>query len=301
MLRKLFGLFTIILAMGIPHAIRGADTNTVSGCIIGQTAPFSMFGVMYLSGQLPGHGFLDLDVKPENAEVFIDGKLMGTCDQFDGNPGYLFLKPGNYLITFKKEGYLTFEREIAMRAGIELEFNTRLIEVPAKDGYIGEKEPQEFTITEKALTDVQDASTVTPAPNGPLPSHETMDDTVGQTPPALIEKSGPGGTVSEEMEQQPEVMTGQGTVQFRVFPDQVAVYIDRVFIGTSSTLNEKKDGLTLPAGPHQLDLVAPGYQSISETITITINQVFHCRAILIPLPESVTNDEENLTQGSVSE
>src|ERR1700693_5551612 len=55
---------------------------------------------------------IDTDVSPEEAQVYLDGRYIGTADDFDGNPDYLYLKPGRYRIEFPLGGYerLTGER-----------------------------------------------------------------------------------------------------------------------------------------------------------------------------------------------
>ncbi|MFN3414282.1 MAG: hypothetical protein ACK42L_09510, partial [Thermoanaerobaculum sp.] len=50
---------------------------------------------------------VDTDVSPEHARVFLDGQLIGTADDFDGNPDYLYLRPGRYTLEFSLPGYET--------------------------------------------------------------------------------------------------------------------------------------------------------------------------------------------------
>ena len=66
------------------------------------------------------HGTLDMNVKPRATEVWVDGKLRGTCDAFDGHPKKLHLRPGTHRIKLVTPDGLEVAREIRVRAGIEV-------------------------------------------------------------------------------------------------------------------------------------------------------------------------------------
>jgi hypothetical protein len=53
----------------------------------------------------PPVGFADLDVEPEEAQVFVKGHLIGIADNYDGFPGYLALKPGTRTLVFRHPGF----------------------------------------------------------------------------------------------------------------------------------------------------------------------------------------------------
>jgi hypothetical protein len=52
-----------------------------------------------------GWGHLRLRVKPEHAEVFVDGYSVGLVDQFNGVFQRLHLEPGPHHIEFRADGY----------------------------------------------------------------------------------------------------------------------------------------------------------------------------------------------------
>jgi len=66
------------------------------------------------------YGVLDLNVKPKTTRVWIDGKLRGTCGAFDGHPNKLTLAPGIYRIKFVTPEGIEAERDVHVRAGIEV-------------------------------------------------------------------------------------------------------------------------------------------------------------------------------------
>ena len=66
------------------------------------------------------HGLLDLNVKPDSTAVWVDGTLRGTCDAFDGFPDKLALAPGMHRIKFVTPDGMEVERELRVRAGVEI-------------------------------------------------------------------------------------------------------------------------------------------------------------------------------------
>ena len=65
------------------------------------------------------HGVLDLNVRPKATEVWIDGRLRGTCAAFDGFPNKLTLVPGIHTIRFVTPEGIEAARDVRVRAGVE--------------------------------------------------------------------------------------------------------------------------------------------------------------------------------------
>ena len=59
------------------------------------------------AARLSGLGALDLNIKPKKTAVYVDGKYVGVASDFDGSPGYLWLKKGTHQLVFHKDGYRT--------------------------------------------------------------------------------------------------------------------------------------------------------------------------------------------------
>ena len=51
-----------------------------------------------------GYAAIKTDVEPDEAEVWLDGKYVGTADDFDGYPDFLYLEPGAYHLEFRLPG-----------------------------------------------------------------------------------------------------------------------------------------------------------------------------------------------------
>ncbi|MFC1854148.1 PEGA domain-containing protein [candidate division CSSED10-310 bacterium] len=227
-------------------------------------------------------GYLDLDVTPEDAQVYIDGVKIGICDQFDGFPEYLYLKSGTYRLTFKKEGYLDYEREITVSPGLEIEFNTHLKKAPHQDKQSPAEQPEVFFFEElkerkQDNTAVESQKKTAEKENMTLPvkSTETTEKSSKQTPDLQKhdpkETETPGAAISDT----------KGTLRIKVFPKNATIYIDRTFVGTAQILNAKENGIELPAGKHTIAIMMPGYQTIQQEIEIKAAHDNQLRAILV--------------------
>lgn len=80
----------------------------------------------------PDWAAIDTDISPEEAEVYVDGEFMGTADDFDGFPEYLYLTPGSHELEFRRDGYEPRSIQISARAGERLDLDFRL---PTLRGY----------------------------------------------------------------------------------------------------------------------------------------------------------------------
>jgi hypothetical protein len=71
-------------------------------------------------------GALDLDISPGRAQVYLDGQYIGTVDDFDGWPKYLWLPADTYDLVFYLDGYQTLGREMTVRPALVIDMDDRL-------------------------------------------------------------------------------------------------------------------------------------------------------------------------------
>ena len=71
-------------------------------------------------------GALDLNVKPKDTQVYLNGKYIGVTDNFDGVPRALWLKEGTYEMIFYLDGYATVVREFTIHPGVVIDVKQRL-------------------------------------------------------------------------------------------------------------------------------------------------------------------------------
>jgi hypothetical protein len=78
------------------------------------------------AAMIAGQGALEMDVKPGEAEVWVDGEYVADARDLDGYPSYLWLKKGTYHIAIKRGGYATFEQDVDVRRGKIMTMKVRL-------------------------------------------------------------------------------------------------------------------------------------------------------------------------------
>ena len=86
-------------------------------------------GVVVPPPTRPYYAFVDTDIHPEKASVYLDGKLIGIADDFDGYPGYLALKPGRHTLLFLREGYHSLSFKLDLHSGEMIDLDRKLPEV----------------------------------------------------------------------------------------------------------------------------------------------------------------------------
>ena len=83
-------------------------------------------GVDLNVAMMSGYGGVDMDVKPGQAEVWVDGKFMAEAKELDGYPSYLWLKEGVHHVVVYKGGYQRFEEDIEVQRGFKKDLRVRL-------------------------------------------------------------------------------------------------------------------------------------------------------------------------------
>jgi hypothetical protein len=83
-------------------------------------------GVDMNYAMMAGFGAVELNVKPNRADVWVDGKYIGEARDLDGYPSYLWLADGGHKLAVYKGGYKTFEEEISVQRGMKTEIKLHL-------------------------------------------------------------------------------------------------------------------------------------------------------------------------------
>lgn len=244
----------------------------------GYGAPYAPYGyVTYAPGEW---AVVDTDVSPDEAQVFLDGRFVGTADDFDGFPDYLYLKPGKYTLEFRLEGFETQSIDVDVRAGVKIDVGNKLKKIPGARQYGSYNPPQpeggvrrfwgkekdgpaavDIDTDESGYRDWRDRdgnpeeAPSADAPEAPpaAPSRPDSDDRV----PPRAAAPAPGPSTS-----------ARGRIVFRIEPDDAAVYVDDRFAGTAEELSSLSRGLQVPAGPHRVVVSRPGYGSESLQVQV---------------------------------
>jgi hypothetical protein len=83
-------------------------------------------GVDMNAAMIAGYGGIDLNVKPNRADVWVDGRYVGEARDLDGSPTYLWLAEGPHRVAVHKGGFLVFDEQIDVRRGMLSELKLKL-------------------------------------------------------------------------------------------------------------------------------------------------------------------------------
>lgn len=208
--------------------------------------PYYGPGVVVVPGGSQVHGAragaLDLDVSPERASVYLDGRFVGVCDDFDGFPDYLWIEPGTHDLAIYEPGFVTIARQITVEAG-------ELIQVD------DQMEPGDAVKPE----DLASKSTVR-REERLRRDRERLEENAVRPPSAEPSSDGRGAL---------DLRGEPGRLQLGVVPEDASVYLDGRFLGTGEELARLHSGLLVDPGQHRLEIVRPGYRSVERSFEAT--------------------------------
>jgi hypothetical protein len=83
-------------------------------------------GVDMNAAMMAGFGAVELNVKPNRADVWVDGRYVGEARDLDGYPTYLWLADGAHRLAVHKGGFQAFDEQIDVRRGMKTEIKLKL-------------------------------------------------------------------------------------------------------------------------------------------------------------------------------
>jgi hypothetical protein len=93
--------------------------------------PYGFYGPPYGYGYYDPSGAARIEVKPQEAEVYADGYLVGIVDDFDGFMQRLHLPPGEHEIQIYHQGYQTIREKVLFRPGATLKISSVMQPLPS--------------------------------------------------------------------------------------------------------------------------------------------------------------------------
>jgi hypothetical protein len=192
-----------------------------------------------------GMGALDLDLKPEEAEVYLDGYKIGVADNFDGWPRYLWLEEGTYDLVFHKDGFETLARQYSIYPGVIIDVEDRM-------------ERGEATLPEDLVARSSERR------EERLRRRAERGETAG---PAAWRDRVESERAEMEDDGYVDARGEPARLRLRVTPSDAAIYLDGEFLGTGDELGGVRAGLIVDPGEHELQVTRPGYVTETETFT----------------------------------
>jgi hypothetical protein len=196
-----------------------------------------------------------LEVKPKQAQVYVDGYYAGVVDDFDGTFQRLRLRAGTHELTLYLEGYRTVRQNIHVGQGQDSKIKFQMQPLPAGE----QNEPP-------------------PQPTNPPANDEEMGTPIGPPPrqPAGRAEGEPGGVGVV-------VAQGFGTLVIRVQPSGADVLVD----GERWQGPEGSERLMiqLSTGSHRIEVRKDGYAPFSTTIQVRSGETAPLNVSLPPRGE----------------
>lgn len=193
-------------------------------------------GQHYPGLKAPNTGPVDLNVSPKNAQVYLNGTLVGKARRFDGFPGYLWLPEGEHELILYMDGYETVVKNVEVVAGVKLETDINMVKGESKS-------VTELSVARKKRMD----------------ERQRLYDTYSKDRPRkkLAKPAGEGAA--------PTVVVDSATLALSISPADAVIYLDGRFLGTASGLTARGGTLTVTEGVHTLEVMRPGYVSKKTT------------------------------------
>jgi hypothetical protein len=88
--------------------------------------PYYSGGAEMGAAMVAGMGAVELKVKPNRADVWVDNRYVGEARDLDGYPNYLWLSDGAHKLAVYKSGYKVFQEDIDVRRGMKSELKVKL-------------------------------------------------------------------------------------------------------------------------------------------------------------------------------
>ena len=197
-----------------------------------------------------------LEMKPRDAQVFLDGYYVGVVDDFDGVFQRLDVPAGGHELTVYMPGYHTWREQVMFQPGEGYHFKGTLEPLPA--GAPPEPRPQ----PSNPPSGNNGANTYAPPPPNRDPN--PGGNSVYPAPPYRQPPPPPPG------EGRTQPMRGErsafGTLNLRVQPEDAVVQIDGE--RWDSPEGGSRLVVQLAAGPHRVEVHKDGFRPYSTTIQI---------------------------------
>ena len=214
-----------------------------------------------------GWSTVDIEVSPDLARVYLDGRYIGVSSDFDGDPDYLHLRPGKYKLEFRLEGFLPWSLDADVEAGAKIEVSKKLHrgsgdEAPhispapepeggvryfwGKEGGSLEAEPGDAD-DDRAGRDSDDDGDAEGSPES--------------SPEEFAESRDPDGPAANDLRH-------GAKLALSIEPPDAVVYLDGHFLGTAAEVSGADRGVPLTPGKHTISVLRPGSKDRTEVIDV---------------------------------
>lgn len=197
-----------------------------------------------------GMGALDCDINPEDTQIYVDGKYVGICDDYDGFPEYLWLEKGTYDIVFFRPGFQTIARQYTVYPGLVTDVEDRMTPGEAV-------KPDDLA---SKSTERRDARVEADRER----EWEAQQQEQEMSEPPRRYSRSPGSTPPGAY----DARRAPGRLRLQVMPLDASIYLDGRFIGTGDEISRLHSGLIVDPGEHRLEVVRPDYDAETQSFDV---------------------------------
>jgi hypothetical protein len=213
---------------------------------------------------------VDTDVSPESARVYLDGEYIGTADDFDGYPDYLYLRRGHYRLEFRLEGYQPRTIDVDARPGAKIDIDDKLVRIPGAPKYGSYDTPEPRGGVRRFWGKRQNVSVEVTGEDDEVYAdgrhfRERPGERADSDDSYVEERDREDRDTDADREEPPRrewrrrgaTQAGDTRLMLDVQPSDASIYLDDRFIGTPAELNA---GVAVAPGRHTLVVSRPGYR-----------------------------------------
>jgi hypothetical protein len=241
----------------------------------------------------PDWAAIDTDISPESAYVYLDGTYIGTADDFDGHPDFLYLKRGRYRIEFRLPGFEEKRIEIQARPGMTLRLDDDLRKIPGAKQYGSYDDPEPKGEIRRFWAKRRDVAESVDDEDEIYGDREYRD----RDRDYARDEDDPDDDAEDELEVRkedhemsdpprrepetwrestPETRRDEGRegarLRVRVEPADAVVFLDDRFIGTAGEIGSLSSGVSVSPGRHTVTVSRPGYKDRTVQIEVDENE-----------------------------
>ena len=180
---------------------------------------------------------IETKIDPSDAEVFLDGESVGYAKDYNGHWDELRTSPGKHTVSFRVGGYKTLTIDIDAMPGGRYVLDNSLSEGSGEEHKTIAAPPGPSRAQQHPLSAEPGYAPESPSNGAPPVFHEKMT-----------------------------VAGGRMTIHAK--PDDAAVYLDGEYLGTAGELARLHGAIPVATGPHQLQIVRPGFASDARTVEV---------------------------------
>ena len=231
----------------------------------------------------PEWAAIDTDVSPEEAHVYLDGTYVGTADDFDGHPDFLYLKRGKYRLEFRVPGYEEKTIEVQARPGMTLRIDDELRKIPGAKQYgsYDEKRPEgEVRRFWAKRRDVAQSVDDEDEIYGSRAERRELDDEDDADEAEVREREEDRAEADRQEPRESEAWRDSkpdtrveaeletARLRVRAEPSDAVVFLDDRFVGTAGEISSLSRGVSVSPGKHTVTVSRPGFKDRTVEIEV---------------------------------